>query len=96
MRKGDHRVSFLINEVSQAAVIRKKIRLTIMIVAAAVILYFLWIVRSGLYPFIVAVFFAYLLNPAVCALQEKGLRRPIAIFVVYGIVFGLLIVAART
>ena len=93
MRKGDHRVSFLINEVSQVAVIRKKIRLTIMIVAAAVIIYFLWIVRSGLYPFIVAVFFAYLLNPAVCALEEKGLRRPVAIFVVYGIVFGLLIVA---
>ncbi|SDF10624.1 sporulation integral membrane protein YtvI [Sporolituus thermophilus DSM 23256] len=54
--------------------------------------YFLWRVRSGLYPFILAFFLAYLLNPAVCYLENHGLKRVWAIAVVYVVLFSIVII----
>ncbi len=72
---------------------KKHIRVGILSFMISGGLYILWLVRSGLYPFVIAAFFAYLLNPTVCKLEKKGLRRPAAIFLVYCSVFGTLTVA---
>lgn len=74
-------------------VTKKNVRITFLLLTLAGILYFLWAVRSGLYPFIIAAFFAYLLNPAVCYLQLRGLGRPVSILVIYALVFGSLAMA---
>ncbi|WP_122626988.1 AI-2E family transporter [Lucifera butyrica] len=55
-------------------------------------LYGLWLVRRSLYPFAIALFLAYLLNPSVCLLEAKGLKRSWAIAVVYFFVFGGLMI----
>lgn len=52
---------------------------------------FLWLVRRGLYPFIIAFFLAYLLNPAVCYFEKKGLKRIWAIAVIYVFLFFVVI-----
>ena len=49
--------------------------------------YLVWLVRGGLYPFIIAFLLAYLLNPAVCYLEARGLARMWAIIVVYIVLF---------
>ena len=73
---------------------QKTFRIGLLAVIIIAILHFLWVVRSGLYPFIIASFFAYLLNPAVCNLERRGLSRPISILMIYGLVFGTIIVAS--
>jgi predicted PurR-regulated permease PerM len=44
-----------------------------------------------LYPFIIAAFLAYLLNPAVCYLEKQGIKRVWSILIIYLILFSLLI-----
>nr|WP_218039445.1 AI-2E family transporter [Dendrosporobacter quercicolus] len=61
-----------------------------MLVALAAV-YFLWLVRSGLYPFIIGLFLAYLLNPAVCYLETKGFKRLWAILLLYILLFSILL-----
>jgi len=70
---------------------KKQVRLTIIVLFAFIALYFLWLVRSGLYPFIIAILLAYLLNPAVCYLEKKGLSRALAILLLYIILFAVII-----
>lgn len=70
----------------------KSLRLAVMASGLLAILAFLWFVKSGLYPFIIAFFFAYLLNPAVSRLENRGISRRLSILVVYGVVFGTLTV----
>jgi len=67
-------------------------RFTIIFLFAFITLYFLWLVRSGLYPFIIALLLAYLLNPAVCYLEKKGLGRAVAILLLYVILFTIIII----
>lgn len=75
---------------------KRTIRISILVAAVIVTVYFIWSVRSGLYPFIIALFLAYLLNPAVCYLENKGLRRTAAILALYILVFSAMIfVGAR-
>jgi sporulation integral membrane protein YtvI len=58
--------------------------------------YFLWMVRGGLYPFVIAFFLAYVLNPAVGYLEGKGMKRVWAIACVYFLLFtGLFVVGSR-
>lgn len=71
---------------------KKQIRAGILIFLISAVLYLLWLVRNGLYPFVIAAFFAYLLNPTVCRLEKRGLSRPVAIFLVYCFVFGSLMI----
>ncbi len=73
-------------------VTKQVVRLAIIIGAIVFSLYFLWLVKSGLYPFIIGLFLAYLLNPAVCYLEQKGLKRLWAIILLYVILFGILII----
>jgi predicted PurR-regulated permease PerM len=62
--------------------------------AGVVVAYFLWKVRSGLYPFVIAFFVAYLLNPAVCYCERKGLKRVWAITFIYLVVFSTVILGS--
>jgi len=65
-----------------------------MIVVTGVILgglYFLWIVRNALYPFLLALLLAYLLNPPVTYLEKKGLHRVWGIIIVYLFLFAIIV-----
>lgn len=70
---------------------RKHCRLILILASLAAATYFLWLVRSGLYPFVIAFILAYLLNPAACCLERKGLSRSLAIILVYIVLFSVLI-----
>jgi sporulation integral membrane protein YtvI len=70
---------------------KKHVRLAIIILFLLGTVYFLWLVRSGLYPFIIALVLAYLLNPAVCYLDKKGLSRGLAITLLYVVLFTVVI-----
>jgi len=77
-------------------VTKRSVRIALIIATVMAAAYFIWLVRSGLYPFIIALFLAYLLNPAVCYLEKKGLRRIGAILVIYILVFtSLIFISAR-
>lgn len=71
---------------------KRIVRIGAIFVTLSVAAYFLWLVRSGLYPFIIAMFLAYLLNPVVSALEKRGLRRSWAILLIYAVVFGALFI----
>jgi predicted PurR-regulated permease PerM len=71
---------------------KRHIRIAFVLIFISSSVLFLWFVRHGLYPFIIAFFLAYLLNPAVCYLEYKGLKRVTAILIIYILVFGLLII----
>lgn len=70
------------------------VRITLIVTVAALIGCFLWLVRSGLYPFVIALFLAYLLNPAVAHFEQKGFSRSWAIIIVYSVLFGTLTLGA--
>ncbi|MDD4599780.1 putative transport protein YhhT [bioreactor metagenome] len=71
-------------------VAKRLVRVTIILLIVLLSSYFLWLVRSGLYPFIIALFLAYLLNPAVAHVEQKGFKRIWAIIIIYSLVFGVL------
>lgn len=75
---------------------KKYIRLSILVGIVIISAYLLWLVRNGLYPFILALLLAYLLNPAVCFFEKKGISRLWAIIIVYMIVFCIIIVSGAT
>lgn len=70
-------------------VTKQRICIAAMIFISILSLWFLWTVRGGLYPFILGVFLAYLLNPFVTALENKGVRRLWALLIVYVVIFSL-------
>ncbi|MDF2570562.1 MAG: yhhT 1, partial [Sporomusa sp.] len=70
---------------------KKHVRLALIFLFVSATLYFLWLVRSGLYPFIIALILAYLLNPAVCYLEKKGRPRGLAITLLYVVLFTVVI-----
>jgi sporulation integral membrane protein YtvI len=74
-----------------AGVTRTSARITVLAVLILFSLYFLWVVRSGLYPFIIAFFLAYILNPAVSGLERRGLSRVWAIAFLYLVLFSVVI-----
>ncbi|MCC5467710.1 AI-2E family transporter [Pelosinus baikalensis] len=73
-------------------VTKAAIRITLIIVILICFLYFFWMVHNALYPFIIGLFLAYLLNPAVCYLERKNIGRLWAIIAVYIILFGVVII----
>ncbi|EIW18413.1 MULTISPECIES: AI-2E family transporter [Pelosinus] len=73
-------------------VTKSAVRITLIIVILISFLYFFWMVHNALYPFIIGLFLAYLLNPAVCYLERKNVGRLWAIIAVYIILFGVVIV----
>jgi predicted PurR-regulated permease PerM len=62
---------------------KKRLRIVLLILIGLSILYFLWMVRSSLYPFLIAFAIAYVLNPAVGVLTRRGTPRIPAILMVY-------------
>lgn len=52
-------------------------------------LFFLYRVRQVLTPFILAALLAYLLKPAVLALEKRGVKRPRAILILYLLILAL-------
>lgn len=68
-----------------------RISLWAVIVLAA--LYFLYLVRSILPPFVAAILIAVLLDPGIRKLQDRGIRRPRAVWTVF-LLFFLAITAA--
>jgi len=58
-------------------------RLMLLIGALLLVIYFLYIVRVILPPFILALVLAYLLNPFVTYIEIKGINRALSIFIVY-------------
>jgi predicted PurR-regulated permease PerM len=58
-------------------------RVTVLVLAAAVTGLVLWMARDSIRPFILGLLFVYLLDPIVRSLVRRGLRRTLAIVVVY-------------
>lgn len=71
---------------------KSTVRITIIIFLVIISLYFLWRVHNALYPFLIGLFLAYLLNPAVCYLEKKNIRRAWAIIAVYIILFCVVVI----
>lgn len=69
------------------AIGRKTVRISLLAVAGALMLYFLWRVRGGLYPFVIAFLLAYILNPAIAGLENRGFKRIWAIALVFALQF---------
>lgn len=68
------------------------IKITILIGILVGAIYFIWFVRSALYPFIIGLLIAYMLNPIVCYLEVQGLKRLWAIIILYLFLFGIVII----
>jgi predicted PurR-regulated permease PerM len=64
-------------------------RVAVLIAAAIVIGILLWMARDSVRPFIVGLLFVYLLDPPVRWLARRGVRRTLAILIVY--VVGILV-----
>jgi predicted PurR-regulated permease PerM len=58
-------------------------RVAVLIVAAIILGLLLWMARDSVRPFVVGLLFVYLLDPPVRWLARRGLRRSIAILIVY-------------
>ena len=58
-------------------------RVAVLVLAAIVIGLLFWMARDSIRPFVVGLLFVYLLNPPVGWLERRGLRRSLAILVVY-------------
>jgi predicted PurR-regulated permease PerM len=74
---------------------KRRLRIAILILIGLSILYFLWLVRGSLYPFLIAFAIAYVLNPAVLVLTRRGTPRIPAIIIVYatlGSIVGIFVV----
>lgn len=65
----------------------KYVRIGVIVLAAGMVLYFLWLVRAGLYPFVLGILLAYLLNPLVMFFEHKGMKRSVALLLIYGLIF---------
>lgn len=61
----------------------RQLRIIMMIAVSISIMYFLWLVRAVLYPFFIAFAIAYVLQPAVRVLTNRGTPCVPAIFMVY-------------
>lgn len=73
---------------------KKHLKIFIAVIFLIIVLYFLWLVRSGLYPFFIGFFLAYLLNPSVCYCERKGTSRLWAIVIVYIVLFSIIIIGS--
>lgn len=73
-------------------IMARRLRIAMLLVTGLLLVLFLWTVRSILYPFIIALVIAYVLNPAVCVLTRRGTPRIPSILMVYtavGSIIGL-------
>jgi predicted PurR-regulated permease PerM len=71
---------------------KSTVRITIIVTLVFISLYFLWMIHNALYPFLIGLFLAYLLNPAVCYLEKKNIRRVWGIIFVYILLFCIVVI----
>ena len=83
---------FIFNEVLNLSIPKSYIKIGFISSIFFLVIYFFWFVRSALYPFIIGMFVAYMLNPMVCYAEEKGLKRLWAIIIIYMLLFGVVII----
>lgn len=67
---------------------KKTYRLAFLVLAPILILYFMYLVRGILIPFLLAAFLAYLLQPLVKQLERRGVPHLFAIILTYVFVLG--------
>jgi len=85
-------VAALFNEVLCVVLGNLFTRSRILVCCLVGVVYFIWLVRSALYPFISGLLLAYMLNPIVCYFEKKGLKRLWAIILLYVFLFAIVIV----
>lgn len=68
---------------------KRRLRIMLLLAVSLAILYFLWLVRAVLYPFLIAFAIAYVLHPALCVLTKRGTPRVLAIFMVFAALGGI-------
>ncbi|MBZ4688041.1 MAG: family transporter [Clostridiales bacterium] len=61
----------------------RRLRILILIIASGLIIYFLYLVKSILPPFIFAIILAYVLNPVIKFIEQHGAKRTYAIIITY-------------
>ncbi len=74
---------------------KSTIRITFLIILCISIVYCLWLIRNGLYPFLIGLLLAYLLNPAVLYIEKKGFSRLSAILLLYCMLFLIIIIGGN-
>jgi len=70
----------------------RRARVAVLVVLAAGLAFFLYLVRGVLAPFVLALVVAFVLEPPVRLLESRGVGRPTAIALVYVVVGGAVIV----
>ena len=70
-------------------------RVALVLFAAVVILFALYLGREALTPFIVGLLLVYLLHPPIERLHRAGVRRPLAVLLVYAVAIVVLIEAVN-
>lgn len=71
---------------------KKNIKTTVLVCLGVGGAYLFWLVRNALYPFIIGFLLAYMLNPLVCYLEKKHLKRLWAILIIYILLFAVVII----
>jgi hypothetical protein len=87
MKRRPNGYRFIFNEVGD--MVNSKL-MTRMIILTSLLLggvYFLWLTRSALYPFMIGLLLAYMLNPVVCYFEKKNITRLWAILLLYTLLF---------
>lgn len=64
--------------------IRIRIILLLLLIAIVFLIYVIWDkIMDVAYPFMISIFIAYLLNPIVCVMEKKGIKRSVGIIIIY-------------
>lgn len=92
MKRRPYGCRFIFNEVMVVLISKIKTRTTILICLLLGVIYFFWLARGGLYPFILGLLLAYMLNPIICYCEKKNITRVWAIIILYILLFGVVII----
>lgn len=66
----------------------RRLMLTLIIIFVSVLILLLLILQwsrvvNVFYPFVISIFIAYLLNPLVCMMEQRGIKRSLGIIIIY-------------
>lgn len=70
---------------------KQGIRIAILLGLLLTGLYYLWLTRNVLYPFLLGFLIAYLLNPLVCLLERQKIKRLWGISLIYAVLLGIIL-----
>lgn len=92
MKRGPEGCRFIFNEVLNVVINKLYIKIIVLLCFLLCVVYFIWLIRNALYPFVIGLLLAYMLNPIVCYIEKKGIKRVWAIIVMYVGLFGIVII----